>query len=95
MLMVISPAKDLDYQSPLSVTTFTQPALLEQSLELMPYCRDLTPAQLSSLMHISDKLAGLNAARFAQWSTPFTPDMPVRLCLLLMAMFIRACKRPA
>ena len=74
MLMVISPAKDLDYQSPLSVTTFSQPALLEQSLELMPYCRDLTPAQLSSLMHISDKLAGLNAARFAQWSTPFTSD---------------------
>ncbi len=74
MLMVISPAKDLDYQSPLSVTAFTQPALLDQSLELMPYCRTLTPAQLSSLMHISDKLAGLNAARFAQWSTPFTPD---------------------
>jgi uncharacterized protein len=74
MLMVISPAKDLDYQSQLSVTAFSQPALLEQSLELMPYCRDLTPAQLSSLMHISDKLAGLNAARFAQWSTPFTSD---------------------
>lgn len=74
MLMVISPAKDLDYQSPLSVTRYSQPALLDQSLELMPYCRELTPAQLSSLMHISDKLAGLNAARFAQWSTPFTPD---------------------
>ena len=74
MLMVISPAKDLDYQSPLSVTAFSQPALLDQSLELMPYCRELTPVQLSGLMHISDKLAGLNAARFAQWSTPFTPD---------------------
>jgi hypothetical protein len=73
MLMVISPAKDLDYQSPLSVTAFSQPALLDQSLELMPYCRDLTPVQLSGLMHISDKLAGLNAARFAEWSTPFTP----------------------
>jgi cytoplasmic iron level regulating protein YaaA (DUF328/UPF0246 family) len=74
MLMVISPAKDLDYQSPLSATAFSQPALLEQSLELMPYCRELTPAQLSSLMHISDKLAGLNAARFAQWSVPFSPE---------------------
>jgi hypothetical protein len=25
-------------------------------------------------MGISDKLAGLNAARFGQWSTPFTPE---------------------
>ncbi|MDX1467150.1 MAG: peroxide stress protein YaaA, partial [Halomonas sp.] len=26
------------------------------------------------LMGISDKLAGLNAARFAEWHTPFTPE---------------------
>lgn len=74
MLMVISPAKDLDYQSPLVVTEYSQPQLLAQAEALMPVCRDLTPQQLSSLMGISDKLAGLNAARFAEWSTPFTPD---------------------
>ncbi|WP_337843249.1 peroxide stress protein YaaA [Rheinheimera sp.] len=74
MLTVISPAKDLDYQSPLAVSEYSQPALLAEAQALMPVCRDLSPQQLSSLMGISDKLAGLNAARFAQWSTPFTPD---------------------
>jgi cytoplasmic iron level regulating protein YaaA (DUF328/UPF0246 family) len=38
----------------------------------MQVCRPLTPLQLAELMHISDKLAGLNAARFAQWQLPFT-----------------------
>ncbi len=37
-------------------------------------CKALTPADLSSLMKISDKLATLNANRFAEFSTPFTPD---------------------
>ena len=40
----------------------------------MQVCRDLSPQQLSTLMHISDKLAGLNAARFAQWQLPFTAE---------------------
>ncbi|MFP3345097.1 peroxide stress protein YaaA, partial [Halomonas sp. SIMBA_159] len=50
----------------------TQPAMLAQSQQLADICKGLTPADLSSLMHISDKLAGLNAARFAQWQLPFT-----------------------
>lgn len=40
----------------------------------MEYCRELTPAQIGSLMKISDKLAGLNAARFAEWQPNFTPQ---------------------
>lgn len=74
MLMVISPAKDLDF-APLSrQLPLTQPDFLPQAAELNAVCRELTPADLSQLMHISDKLAGLNAARFASWSLPFTPD---------------------
>ena len=38
------------------------------------YIRELTPAQIASLMSISDKLAGLNAARFSEWQPTFTPD---------------------
>jgi cytoplasmic iron level regulating protein YaaA (DUF328/UPF0246 family) len=38
----------------------------------MKVCRELTPAQIGSLMKISDKLSGLNAARFSEWSQPFT-----------------------
>jgi len=74
MLMVVSPAKDLDYQTPAPDFACSQPDLLNHSAELIKICRTLTPLQLSGLMHISDKLAGLNAARFAQWHLPFTPD---------------------
>jgi uncharacterized protein len=74
MLMVISPAKDLDF-SPLSrQLPLTQADFLTAAAELTAVCRELTPADLSQLMHISDKLAGLNAARFSSWHLPFTPD---------------------
>ena len=74
MLIVISPAKTLDYQSPLATKKFTQPEMLDKSQQLIEICRELTPAQISSLMGISDKLAGLNAARFSEWQPDFTPD---------------------
>jgi cytoplasmic iron level regulating protein YaaA (DUF328/UPF0246 family) len=72
MLLVVSPAKNLDYESPLATNEFSQPELLDHSQELIQQCVKLTPAQISSLMSISDKLAGLNAARFGQWHQPFT-----------------------
>jgi len=74
MLIVVSPAKNLDFESPLVTQEYSQPELLEHSQILAERCVTLTPADLSSLMKISDKLAGLNAARFGQWSQPFTPD---------------------
>lgn len=74
MLMVISPAKTLDYESPLATSRFTQPALLEKSQQLIDVARDLSPAQIASLMGISDKLTHLNADRFSQWQPPFSPD---------------------
>ena len=74
MLLVVSPAKNLDFDSPLATDIYSQSNLLEHSQELINHCIKLTPAQLSSLMGISDKLAGLNTARFGQWSTPFTPE---------------------
>ncbi|MDI9220470.1 peroxide stress protein YaaA [Pantoea sp. EA-12] len=74
MLMVISPAKTLDFESPLATQRFTQSTLLEKSQQLIDVARDLSPAQISSLMGISDKLAHLNADRFNQWQPPFTLD---------------------
>ncbi len=73
MLAVISPAKNLDFETPAHVDVFTQPALLAESEQLIERCRQLSPADLASLMKLSDKLAGLNVARFEQWHTPFTP----------------------
>lgn len=74
MLMVISPAKTLDFESPLATKRFTQPALLDESQKLIKVARKLSPADISSLMYISDKLAVLNAERFNDWKPDFTPD---------------------
>lgn len=72
MLIIISPAKTLDYQSPLATDKFTQPQLLDQSQALIKICRTLTPSQIASLMGISDKLATLNTVRFNEWHPEFT-----------------------
>ncbi len=74
MLMVISPAKTLDYESPLATSDYTQPAFLDESRELIDQLKALEPHQVSNLMSISDKLGQLNAERFQSWQTPFTPD---------------------
>lgn len=74
MLITISPAKTLDFESPLATTHFTQPELLEYSQQLIEECRKLSSSDIASLMKISDKLAGLNAARFGEWHPKFTPD---------------------
>lgn len=74
MLLVVSPAKNLDYESPLATNTFTQPEFLEHSAELIEICKTLSPADISTLMGVSDKIAGLNAARFGEWAMPFTPE---------------------
>lgn len=67
MLAIISPAKTLDYESAVEKYDVFQPHLIDYSEQLIDLCRQLSPDQIASLMSISDKLAGLNAARFAQW----------------------------
>ena len=71
MLVVISPAKNLDFDTPAATDTFTQPEMLDDSKTLIKHCRKLSPAKIGSLMKISDKLAGLNADRYGGWQTPF------------------------
>jgi cytoplasmic iron level regulating protein YaaA (DUF328/UPF0246 family) len=74
MLIVVSPAKSLDYESPLPVSTHTQPRFLDHSAELIEILRQFGPVEIARLMDISDKLAALNVARYAEWAQPFTPD---------------------
>lgn len=74
MLSVISPAKTLDFETPATTAMQSQPDFLERSQALIEILRGYSPQRLSELMGISDKLAGLNAARYAEWHTPFTPD---------------------
>ncbi len=72
MLLVISPAKTLDYSSPIASTRYTQPELLNNAQELIEIARTLTPEEISTLMNISENLAVLNARRFHDWQQPFT-----------------------
>ena len=74
MLLVVSPAKKLDFESPLATTKNSQATLLTHSEILIERCLKLSSDQIASLMKLSDKLAGLNAARFGEWSLPFTPE---------------------
>ncbi|MUT69858.1 MULTISPECIES: peroxide stress protein YaaA [Stutzerimonas] len=74
MLMVISPAKTLDYETPPITERFTLPQHLDHSQQLIELLRDYSPAQISELMHLSDKLAALNVARYGSWTAEFTPD---------------------
>ena len=73
MIIVLSPAKTLDFVTPPSVSTHTRPALLEQSRALIGQLRKLSPQEIGKLMGISDQLAVLNATRYADWALPFSP----------------------
>ena len=74
MFFVLSPAKNLNEKAPTPVKEFTQPDLLAEAEILMRQLRELAPQQIAELMHVSDKIALLNAERNAEWHTPFTPD---------------------
>ena len=74
MLILVSPAKTLDYESPVTTHRVTSPDFIEQSAEIVEVCKKLSPVDISSLMKVSDKIAGLNVARFEQWRPEFTDD---------------------
>ena len=71
MLIVISPAKTLDFETPPKVPTFTIPDFLDESADLIDELRGFEPDRLSDLMGISPKLAQLNSNRYHNWSLPF------------------------
>ncbi|MFD1259806.1 peroxide stress protein YaaA [Entomomonas asaccharolytica] len=74
MLMVISPAKTLDYTSPVKLKEYTEPEHTKQAEQLIKQLKKLSVQEVASLMSISDKLAALNVARFTEWSTKFTTE---------------------
>lgn len=71
MLLLLSPAKSLDFETPATTQCFSQPEFLVHSQQLVAQLRTLSPADLAALMRISDGLAVLNFNRFAEWSEPF------------------------
>jgi len=74
VLLLISPAKTLDYETPAITQESSHPAMLGASQILIDELRALAPQDISSLMHISDKLGSLNYDRYQHWQQPFTSD---------------------
>lgn len=74
MLMVISPAKTLDFDSPLATTKNSQPRFLDQSQQLINELQKLAPHDISNLMSVSDKIGTLNFDRFQAWQQPFDQE---------------------
>lgn len=72
MLMILSPAKTLDYESLVPALPLTMPVFVNEAAVLVGLLRELSVQDVAALMHLSDKLAALNVARFAEWSQTFT-----------------------
>ncbi len=74
MLVVISPAKTLDYDTPPTTSTFTQPDFLDKSAQLVGALRRMSRKKIAGLMNISKPLAQLNHDRYQSWQPPFDSD---------------------
>lgn len=74
MLVVISPAKSLDYETSFKIRKSTQPDFLDDSSALIDQLSKLSAAQISSLMSVSPAIGALNQERFTNWKRPFDSD---------------------
>jgi cytoplasmic iron level regulating protein YaaA (DUF328/UPF0246 family) len=72
VLFLLSPAKSLDYESPVADLPHSPLLFREQTAELIEVLRQQSPQQIASLMHLSDALAALNVARYAAYSPRMT-----------------------
>ena len=82
MLAILSPAKTLDFDSPLTTDQHSAPEFTKESTALIKTLRQLEPSDIGSLMGISDKLAILNHNRYAHWSAKFDDASGARASLL-------------
>lgn len=74
MLIILSPAKNLDFKRQSPVTEYTHPEFLKESEKLVHKLKTFSKKELSELMHINERLTKLNYERFKEWATPFTPE---------------------
>lgn len=72
MLIVLSPAKSLDLDTPPTTDIATRPAFLDHSAQLIERMREFAPHELADLMDLSDALATLNVGRYASWTMDTT-----------------------
>ena len=74
MLITISPAKNLDYETPVPTKKATKPAMLADSEILAAQMKTMAPHEISKLMGISDKLGTLNYDRYQAWENPMPKE---------------------
>ena len=74
MLIVLSPAKSLDYKTPAKVKAPTLPEFVSESAKLIADLKKLSPQEVANLMGLSDQLAALNVGRYSDWSKKFTEE---------------------
>ena len=72
MLFLLSPAKSLDYDTPVGDVPHTLPVFVAQAAELIDVLRPYSPQQIADLMDLSDALSVLNVARYEAWRPKFT-----------------------
>lgn len=72
MLFLLSPAKKLDYDTPLPINKYTQPLFVEQAQELIGILCTKSVEEIAKLMDLSQALAELNVARYAEWQPHFS-----------------------
>ena len=70
MIVLISPAKTLDFEST-DQLEYSIPRLLDKSESLVKELRKKSARSLKKLMSVSDKIAELNVERFNNYQTPF------------------------
>jgi len=74
MLMILSPSKSLDFESPPPLDPGAKPRFLSEAVRLMDRLRPLSVDELRNLMNISEKLGKLNHQRFQEWSEEHGPQ---------------------
>jgi cytoplasmic iron level regulating protein YaaA (DUF328/UPF0246 family) len=72
MLLVLSPAKKLDYDSTVRTTLHTKPLFVKQASALIDVLKTKSADEIAGLMSLSDSLARLNVDRYASWEPRFT-----------------------
>lgn len=74
MLILLSPSKTLDYDTPPPTDGYTEPEYLDDAETLVDILRDYDVEEIGELMDISEDLSELNYDRYQSFETPFTPD---------------------
>lgn len=72
MLFLLSPAKKLDYDSPVRTTLYTQPQMVAQAQSLIQVLKQKNAEEVQKLMKLSEALTQLNMQRYQEWSPDFT-----------------------